>query len=183
MRYPQPFMLLLSTSSLRGYGLHKIFSLTKEAHYDGISLDLNPLDFDTENALYIVELSKEFSMPVVSITAYERRITPKIVDRIIEMAKTLGSKMVNFYPPHRLDKDGEWFSEYLPLVQKRNKDLHITIINVEPKTFLFLNIRLLQTGRKHEDLQDHYLSLLPTTKKRKKFSSLKEYERTGLQNL
>ncbi len=131
-------MLLLSTSSLRGYGLHKTFSLTKEPQYDGISLDLNPLDFDTENALYIAELSKEFSMPVVSITAYERRITPKIVDRIIEMAKTLGSKTVNFYPPHRLDKDGEWFSEYLPLVQRRNKDLHITIINVEPKTFLFL---------------------------------------------
>lgn len=131
-------MLLISTSSLRGYGLHKIFSLAKQAHYDGISLDLNPLDFDTENAPYVAELSKQFDMPVVSITAYERRITPKIVDRIIEVAKTLGTKTVNFYPPHRLDKDGEWFSEYLPLVQKRNKDLDITIINVEPKTFLFL---------------------------------------------
>lgn len=133
-----PFMLLLSTSSLRGYGLHKIFSLAKNASYDGINLDLNPLDFDTENTDYLKELSESFGMPVVSITAYERRITPKIVDTILEMAKKLGTKTVNFYPPHRLDKDGEWFSEYLPQVQKRNKDLHIAIINVEPKTFLFL---------------------------------------------
>jgi len=131
-------MFLLSTSSLRGYGLHRIFSFARDAQYDGICLDLNPLDFDTENTEYIAILSKEFNMPVVSITAYERRITPKIADRIIEMAKTLESKVVSFYPPHRLDKDGEWFSEYLPKVQQHNKDIDIAIINVEPKTFLFL---------------------------------------------
>lgn len=112
--------------------------MAQEAHYDGICLDLNPLDFDTENVGYITTLSREFHMPVVGITAYERRITPKMVDRIIEMAKALETKIVNFYPPHRLDKDGEWFSEYLPKVQQRNKDLDIAIINVEPKTFLFL---------------------------------------------
>ena len=131
-------MFLLSTSSLHGYGLHKIFSFAREACYDGICLDLNPLDFDTENTAYIATLSKEFKIPVVSITAYERRMTPKLVDTIIEMAKTLGSKTVNFYPPHRLDKDGGWFSEYLPKIQQRHKDLDITVINVEPKTFLFL---------------------------------------------
>lgn len=131
-------MFLLSTSSLRGYGLHKIFSFARDAHYDGICLDLNPLDFDTENAEYIATLSKEFGIPIVSITAYERRITHKTVDRIVEMAKILGSKLVNFYPPHRLDKDGEWFSEYLPKIQQRHKNLDITVINVEPKTFFFL---------------------------------------------
>ncbi|MFA6090625.1 MAG: hypothetical protein WC774_02515 [Candidatus Gracilibacteria bacterium] len=131
-------MLLLSTSSLRGYGLHKIFSLAHDAKYDGICLDLNPLDFDTENAEYITALSQEFNIPVIGITAYERRITPKIIDHILETAKILGSKIVNFYPPHRLDKDGEWFSEYLPKVQQHNKNLDISIINVEPKTFLFL---------------------------------------------
>lgn len=131
-------MFLLSTSSLRGYGLHKIFSFAKDAHYDGICLDLNPLDFDTENAAYVSTLSREFDMPVVSITAYERRITPKIVDQIMEMSKLLGSRAVAFYPPHRLDKDGEWFSDYLPKVQQQYKNLDIAVINVEPKTFLFL---------------------------------------------
>lgn len=131
-------MLLLSTSSLHGYGLHKIFSLARDAHYDGICLDLNPLDFDTENTSYIALLSKEFNMPVVSITAYERRMTPKVVDRIIEMADALESKTISFYPPHRLDKDGDWFSEYLPKIQQRHKKLNIAIINVEPKTFLFV---------------------------------------------
>ncbi len=131
-------MFLLSTSTLRGYGLHKIFSLAHSAHYDGICLDLNPVDFDTENTEYIAMLSKEFSIPVVSITAYERRMTPKAVDQIVEMAKSLESKVINFYPPHRLDKNGEWFSEYLPKIQERHKDLHIAVINVEPKTFFFL---------------------------------------------
>jgi sugar phosphate isomerase/epimerase len=131
-------MLLLSTSSLRGYGLHKIFSFARDAQYDGICLDLNLLDFDTENTAYILALSEEFKMSVMGITAYERRMTQKTVDRIMEMAKMLGSKIVNFYPPHRLDKEGEWFSDYLPKVQKRYKDIEITIINVEPKTFLFL---------------------------------------------
>ncbi len=130
--------MLLSTSSLRWYGLHKVFSLARDAQYDGICLDLNSLDFDTENSEYVLALVKEFQIPVIGITAYERRITPKIVDQILEMAKILWSKVVNFYPPHRLDRDGEWFSGYLPKVQQRNKHIDITIINVEPKTFLFL---------------------------------------------
>ena len=131
-------MLLLSTSSLRGYGLHKIFSLARNARYDGICLDLNLLDFDTENAEYVDTLSQEFDMPVVAITAYERRMTPKIVDQIMDMARVLKSSVINFYPPHRLDKDGEWFSEYLPKIQQRYKDIDIAIINIEPKTFLFV---------------------------------------------
>jgi len=130
-------MLLLSTASFRGYGLHKIFSFAKESGYDGINLDLNPLDFDTENAEYIASLSKEFKVPVVSITAYERKMGQKVVDTIMEMAKILDAKIVNFYPPHRLDKDGEWFSSHLPKVKQRHKNIDITIINVEPKTFLF----------------------------------------------
>lgn len=131
-------MLLLSTSSLRGYGLHRIFSFARDAHYDGICLDLSPLDFDTESPEYVKTLSDEFGVPVVGITAYERRMTPKTVDRIVDMAKLLGSRTINFFPPHRLDKDGEWFSEYLPKVQQRSKDMDITVINVEPKTFLFI---------------------------------------------
>ena len=131
-------MLLLSTSSLRGYGLHKIFSLAKNAQYDGINLDLNSLDYDTENIEYIAALSKEFGVPVVSITAYERRMTPRIVDRIVRMARSLGTKVVNFYPPHRLDRDGEWFTEYLPKVHSREQEFALAVINVEPKTFLFL---------------------------------------------
>lgn len=130
-------MLLLSTASLRGYGLHKIFQIAKDALYDGINLDLNPLDFDTENAEYVRSLSEEFGVPVVSITSYERRMSREMVDRVIAQAKILGVKVINFYPPHRLDRDGEWFSEYLPKIRERNKEFAFAIINVEPKTFLF----------------------------------------------
>ncbi|MDD2486805.1 MAG: hypothetical protein PHS92_00335 [Candidatus Gracilibacteria bacterium] len=130
-------MILISTSSLRGYGLHKIFKLVSESDYDGINLDLSSTDFDTENVEYVKELSASFNVPVVSITAYERKMDNKTVDFIVEMAKKLNSKSISFYPPHRLDKESTWFSSYLPKVKSKNPNLSITLINVEPKTFLF----------------------------------------------
>lgn len=130
-------MLLLSTSSLKWYWLHKIFKLVSQTNYDWINLDLSVADFDTENISYIKELIKEFSVPVISITAYERKMDNKTVDFIVKMAEEIGAKCINFYPPHRLDKDSTWFSVYLPRTKSKNQDLSISVINVEPKTFLF----------------------------------------------
>lgn len=59
------------------------------------------------------------------------------VNSVIELARKIGAKLVNFYPPHRADKDTSWFSDHLHKVQQRNKDVEISIVNVEPKTFLF----------------------------------------------
>jgi hypothetical protein len=73
----------------------------------------------------------------VSITAYERKMDNKLVDEIIKMADHLGSKIINFYPPHRADKDTTWFSDYLPKIKAKKTDLIFSVINVEPKTFLF----------------------------------------------
>ncbi|MDD2515943.1 MAG: hypothetical protein PHF46_02885 [Candidatus Gracilibacteria bacterium] len=130
-------MLLLSTSTLKGYGLHKIFKICKESGYDGLNLDLSKQDFDTQNAEYIKELSDFFGVNVVSITSYERKMSNNVVDEIIKMAGILGTKIINFYPPLRTDGDGNWFNEYLPIIKKKNPDLIISIISVEPKTFLF----------------------------------------------
>lgn len=130
-------MFLLSTSSLKWYGLHKIFQLVSQTSCDWINLDLSPIDFDTENILYIKELSDIFKVPVVSITAYERKMDNKTVDFIVNMAKKLETKSITFYPPHRLDKDTSWFSVYLPKIKMKNPELNITVMNVEPKTFLF----------------------------------------------
>lgn len=94
-------------------------------------------DFDTEDAEYIKELSQEFSVPVNSVTAYERKMTSKNVDKAIELAKIVWAKIINFYPPYRSDIDTVWISEYLPKLQEKNKDITLSVINVEPKTFLF----------------------------------------------
>lgn len=130
-------MLLASTSCFKGYGLHKTFELIKASGYDGADLVLSSSDFDTENTDYVAEISALTGVQVISITAYERKMDAKTIDQIIEMAKRLDVKLINIFPPHRLDKDGTWFSDYLPLVKKQNPDLSIAIINVEPKTFLF----------------------------------------------
>ncbi len=130
-------MLLLSTSNLEWYWLHKIFKLVSKSTYDWVNLDLNYSNFDTQNKDYINDLVNEFNVPVISITAYERKMNKHEVDNILSLAKKLNVVNINFYPPHRADKDNSWFSEYLPKIKEKNPNLNICIINVEPKTFLF----------------------------------------------
>jgi hypothetical protein len=52
---------------------------------------------------------KEGGVKIMSITASERKMNQKQVDMILRLAEELGVKLVNFYPPHRLDRDKEWF--------------------------------------------------------------------------
>lgn len=130
-------MLLISTFSLHWYWLHKIFKLVKESGLDWINLDVVSWDYDTEDAEYIKELSKSFWIPVISITAYERKMDAETVDNLIDMAHIIWAKVINFYPPHRADKDSTWFSTYLTKVKTLKKDIELSVINVEPKTFLF----------------------------------------------
>ena len=130
-------MFLVSTSCFRGYGLHKTLSLIAASAYDGADLVLSSGDFDTENTEYLAELVKITKCPIHSITTYERRMDLAKLMTIIEMAKTLGVSLINIFPPHRLDKDGSWFSEALPRVKKENPNIQFAVMNVEPKTFLF----------------------------------------------
>lgn len=62
-------MLLLSTASLTGYGLHRIFDFAKKAGYTGIDVSLGMMNFDLWDEDYIYELSKTFKLPVLSLTA------------------------------------------------------------------------------------------------------------------
>lgn len=129
-------MLLASTSSFRWYWLHKTFQLISKSWYDGINLDIFAWEFDTENANYIKELSDEFKVPVISITAYERKMDSNLVDEMVIYAGIVWAKIINFYPPHRADKDTTWFATYISKIKQKNKTIDFSIINVEPKTFL-----------------------------------------------
>lgn len=130
-------MFVLSTSSLKGYGLHKIFQIAKQGGFDGICLDLDHGNFDTENAEYVKGLIDSVGIPVVSVTAYERKMDTNTVGAIADLAEKIGARTVNFFPPHRLDKEGSWFNLDLPKIAASRKDLVFSIINVEPKTILF----------------------------------------------
>ena len=131
-------MLLLSTSSLAGYGLHKILTLAKEASYDGIDLSVDFDIYDTCDAGYIDSLASSIGIPVVSLSAPERRLTKKQFDQVLSLADDLGVGVVNIHPPHRLDKEKDWFGEYLKVIASKFPNIVINIINAPPKTWLFV---------------------------------------------
>lgn len=131
-------MLLLSTSSLSGYWLHKIFLLAKKAEYDGIDLSVNFDEFDSYDAGYIDSLVQLTEVPVISITAPERKFTKKQFNDILSLASELGVGVVNVHPPHRLDKEKDWFGDSLKTIQEKYPNITINIINAPPKTWLFV---------------------------------------------
>ncbi len=131
-------MLLLSTASLDGYWLHKTFLLAKEAEYDGIDLSIDFDNFDSCNASYIDSLVQLSGISVESISAPERRVTKRQVDEVISIASELGVPLVNLHPPHRLDKEKDWFGEYLRILEGKYPDITIAVTNAPPKTWLFI---------------------------------------------
>jgi sugar phosphate isomerase/epimerase len=130
-------MLLAATSCFKGYGLHKSFELIAASGYDGVDLVLSGTEYDTENAEYIEHLETLTGVEVCALTAYERRMDATVLTGIIALAERLSVTIINIYPPHRLDKDGGWFSEDLPALKKKHPNIQFAVINVEPKTFLF----------------------------------------------
>lgn len=130
-------MLLLSTSSLRWYWLHKIFIFAKKSWYDGIDLHIDHSQYDTWDKDYIKSLSDTYGVPVFSITAPEKWINKNKVDEIVDLARILWAQVVTFSPPRIMDKSPEWFTKYL---KKLSRDYHLAISaqNVEPKMIFFL---------------------------------------------
>lgn len=130
-------MLLLSTWSLTWYGLHRVFQFAKESWYHGLDISLWMLNYDLWDEVYILNLSKEFSFPVCSITAPGKDMSQKKLEKIMLIAETLGTKVVTFSPPHLTDTDTKWFANSLPLL-KKNKEISICVQNVESKFLFFV---------------------------------------------
>ncbi len=130
-------MILLSTSSLAWYWLHRIFKFAHKAWFDWLDLSLWWINYDYWDEEYIKELSDSFNMPVLSITAPARWMNEKKVDKIIWIAWILWTQLVTFSPPHFSDKKTTWFTRYL-LKVKRDTHISIAIQNVEPKFLFFI---------------------------------------------
>jgi len=130
-------VLLLSTSSLQWYGLHRIFQFAKESGYLGIDLALTTLNYDLWDEEYVNKLSNEFNIPVLSITSPLKWMSEEKVDKIIKIAQFLWSQLVTFTPPHYSDKNTSRFTSYIKKV-KRNTTLTISIRNVESKFIFFV---------------------------------------------
>ena len=128
-------MLYLSTSSLRGYGLHRIFSFARTAGYDGLDLSLSGDDFDTCDPAYVSGLARAYGFRVPSITAYETDMDETRLGLVMKLALTLKSSIVTFYPP---EGGAAWYDTYLPQVQARYPDITLSVVNMPPKTTLLV---------------------------------------------
>lgn len=130
-------MLLLSTVALKGYGIHRIFDFGKKAGYTGLDLSLSKTDYDLWDGDYILELSKKFDLPVLSITAPVKGMNEKEVDRVVSLAQKLDVQIITFHPPYFTDKKTTWYTQYLARV-KKNTHIAMSVVNVEPKNIFFI---------------------------------------------
>lgn len=128
-------MLLLSTDSLKGNGLNRIFGIIKKAGFDGIDLYVDPRDFDTQNAAYVKQLSDESNLPVVSLQT-SQTASAKDVLNAVDMAQTLGTKIIVVQPPKRFNfKYTKWLLDEVPKIRQR-ENISIALENATGETFL-----------------------------------------------
>lgn len=130
-------MLLLSTSSLNWYWIHRIFEFAQKAWFDGLDLSLSSNNYDLWDKKYIKDLSIHFWLPVLSLTAPAKWMNEKKVDLIVDIAKELWTQTITFSPPHISDSNKKWFTNHL-LKIKRDTHLWICVQNVESKYLLFV---------------------------------------------
>lgn len=168
-------MILLCTDSLRGYGLNRIFELIKEAGYDGVDLAIDFGQFDTYNAEYLKELSKEYGLPIHAISAPAQTSAKRIKD-LVQLAKDLNSKVVVLQPPKIFDlKLSAWLKTEIPKLREK-EFISIALENAPAGTFLgiipehalsntedlkkFKHISLdtARIAEKHKDLMRAYLT-------------------------
>lgn len=128
-------MITLSTDSLRGYGLNRIFEFIKEAGYDGVDLYVDPKDFDTQDADYIKKLIDEFGLPVVSLQT-QNNATAKNIVEAVTMAKKIGTKIIIVQPPKMFNfKYIKWLTNEVPKIRQR-EEISIALENAPSATFL-----------------------------------------------
>lgn len=77
-------------------------------------------------------------MEILSITLPEKKLSTTQLEFVLQMAEGIGVKMVNIHPPHRTEKEKDWFGEYLQVLQKKYQNILINIINAPPKTWMFI---------------------------------------------
>lgn len=94
--------------------------------------------YDSFDAQYLIELSKQFNIPIISFTTPEKQLTTDQLELLLHVAEEVGAKMVNIHPPHRLEKEKQWFGEHLKVLQKKYTKILLNVINAPPKTWLFI---------------------------------------------
>lgn len=129
-------MLTLSTDSLKGYGLNRIFQFAKEAGYDGIDLQIDQTDYDSQNLEYVKKLKEEYGVPIQAVKAPFNASGEKEIKAAIEMARDLDAKVVVIQPPKLLNfKLVSFLKKEIPKIRAKEK-ISIALENAPSTTFL-----------------------------------------------
>ncbi len=127
-------LLTLSTDSLQGYGINRIFELVKEAGYDGVDLAIDSKNFDTQNVEYLKHLMEEYDLPIVSLQT-PMNANPKTILKAVDMAKELGVKIIIVQPPRLFNlRYIKWLVAEVPKIRQK-EDLSIALENAPSDTF------------------------------------------------
>lgn len=128
-------MLSICTDSFKGYGLNRIFDFIKKAGFDGVDLNIDPRNFDTQNTEYVKSLIDLYHLPVLSISTPPTSSAKKIQEAV-DMAKTLGTKIIVIQPPKIFDfQYTSWLKNEIPKLRQR-ENISIALENAPSETFL-----------------------------------------------
>jgi sugar phosphate isomerase/epimerase len=128
-------MLAICSDSLKGYGLNRVFEIVKAAGFDGIDLNIDPKNFDTQETKYIKKLIEKHELPVLSISTPITSSAKKIQEAV-KMAKTLGTKVLVIQPPKVFDfQYASWLKNEIPKIRQK-ENISIALENASSETFL-----------------------------------------------
>ena len=128
-------MLAICSESLKGYGLNRIFEIVKEAGYDGVDLNVDLRNFDTQNAKYVKKLIEQHQLPVLAISAPSVSSAKKITE-IVALAKKIDTKIIVIQPPKIFDfKYISWLKNEIPNI-RQHENISIALENGPNQTFL-----------------------------------------------
>lgn len=125
--------LSFTTASLEGYGLNRIFEFAKELGFDGIELSLSRRNLDTMDKDYVKSLVDQYNLPVLAIETLDGSKEKQIVEAV-ELAKTVGSKIIIVKPPKIFDfKYATWLQSEVPKIRER-EEISIALENAGDDT-------------------------------------------------
>ncbi|MDD3302326.1 MAG: hypothetical protein PHN31_02140 [Candidatus Gracilibacteria bacterium] len=130
-------MLLLSTSSLKGYGINRICDILKKSNYDGLDLYMDKEEYDLWDIEYMKKVKDLFGIEILSITSPGEGLNKTKVNLIFDLAKALNVQVITFSPPRIEDRDKTWFTKYIQEI-KNDFDFNVSIQNVESKYIFFI---------------------------------------------
>lgn len=126
-------MLAITTDSLIGYGLDKVFELAKKSELEGIEVVIRHGEYDTQNAEYLKSLSKRHDLPIISLSTQVDMSAEK-AKKVIDLAEKIGVDTITLTPPDIFDFNyKKWLKDEMPILRRKRK-VKIALVNPPTKT-------------------------------------------------